>query len=210
MVPPTYAIVPAAGLSSRMGQPKLLLPWGSSTIIETVLGAWRAARIEHIVVVTRPDVPELAERCRAAGAHVVVPDEAPPDMRMSVQLGIQYIDQTWSPAPQDVWLMAPADMPSLSAAVITGLLAAYDPRRPSVIVPVVAGRRGHPILLPWSASRLVPNLPVGQGIRYLLAQLPVQEFPTSDPGVRLDVDTPADYRRAIPRDTSPPRNEPLH
>jgi CTP:molybdopterin cytidylyltransferase MocA len=33
----TFAIIPAAGRSVRMGQPKLLLPWGQTTLLEHVL-----------------------------------------------------------------------------------------------------------------------------------------------------------------------------
>ena len=40
----SFAVVPAAGRSRRMGRPKLLLPWGESTIIQQVLGAWRASQ----------------------------------------------------------------------------------------------------------------------------------------------------------------------
>ena len=35
----TFAVIPAAGRSQRMRQPKLLLPWNHGTLIEHVLGA---------------------------------------------------------------------------------------------------------------------------------------------------------------------------
>ena len=57
----SFAVIPAAGRSQRMGQPKLLLPWGRTTVIEHVLGVWRASRVTHTVIVVHPDDKFLAE-----------------------------------------------------------------------------------------------------------------------------------------------------
>ncbi|MCX6561372.1 MAG: NTP transferase domain-containing protein [Candidatus Aminicenantes bacterium] len=45
------AVVLAAGESRRMGRPKLLLPYGGSTILETVLASVQGAPIERTIVV---------------------------------------------------------------------------------------------------------------------------------------------------------------
>lgn len=46
------AIILAAGLSKRMGQPKMLLPWGETTVLGQVVATIAAAGIEDILVVT--------------------------------------------------------------------------------------------------------------------------------------------------------------
>src|SRR6266540_253576 len=46
------AIILAAGQSKRMGQPKMLLPWGTSTVIEHVITTFLNAGIEDVIVVT--------------------------------------------------------------------------------------------------------------------------------------------------------------
>jgi len=43
------ALILAAGQSKRMGQPKMLLPWGESTVLQTVVAAFRAAGVEDYV-----------------------------------------------------------------------------------------------------------------------------------------------------------------
>ena len=55
----SFAVVPAAGRSERMGAPKLLLPLGDSTVIEHVLAAWTASPVTRTVVVVRADDAEL-------------------------------------------------------------------------------------------------------------------------------------------------------
>ena len=83
------AIILAAGQSKRMGQPKMVLPWGKSTVIEQVVMTFLQAGIEDILVVT-------------GGAHEVVektldpypvrkiynPDYAAGEMLSSLQLGL--------------------------------------------------------------------------------------------------------------------------
>ena len=46
------AVVLAAGLSTRMGRPKLILPWGSTTVIGQVLATLAQGKVDEIIVVT--------------------------------------------------------------------------------------------------------------------------------------------------------------
>ncbi|MCJ7434895.1 MAG: NTP transferase domain-containing protein, partial [Anaerolineales bacterium] len=46
------AIILAAGQSRRMGQPKMLLPWGETTVLGQAIETIKAAGMENIVVVT--------------------------------------------------------------------------------------------------------------------------------------------------------------
>jgi molybdenum cofactor cytidylyltransferase len=55
------AIILAAGQSRRMGQPKMLLPWGQLTVIEEVIRTFMGAGIEDILVVTG-GTKELVEK----------------------------------------------------------------------------------------------------------------------------------------------------
>ena len=49
----TFAIVPAAGHSRRMGQAKLLLPWAVGTVIDSVLQAWTTSSVDRTYIVVR-------------------------------------------------------------------------------------------------------------------------------------------------------------
>ena len=113
-----------------MGRPKLLLPWRGKTVIETVLGAWRASGVSHVVMTVRAEDVELAALGRAAGAETVVVSPPPPDMKASVLAGLDYLADKYQPQPIDAWLLAPADMPLLSPQVIDVLLAAWRARQP--------------------------------------------------------------------------------
>jgi molybdenum cofactor cytidylyltransferase len=177
-----------------MGRPKLLLPWGDSSVIECVLAAWRASRISQLVVVVHPSDLELADLCRAAGAHVVVPQLPPRDMKASVQLGLEFVAATFEPTAGDAWLVAPGDMPLLSAAAADLVLSAHQPDAPRIVVPVHKGRRGHPVLFPWSLAAEVARLGAEEGLARLLQRHAVVEVPSREGAILLDFDTPADYQ----------------
>src|SRR5437773_1600912 len=97
----SYAIVPAAGRSRRMGSPKLLLPWGDSTLIERLLAAWRESRVNQIVVVVHPNDRELAARCGGERTTIVAPAVPPPEMKDSVTAALRRIEQSFSPRHSD-------------------------------------------------------------------------------------------------------------
>ncbi|MEX2026856.1 MAG: NTP transferase domain-containing protein, partial [Pirellulaceae bacterium] len=174
--------------------------WKGGTIVEATLAAWKASSVAAIVVVVRPDDAELAILCRQVGAEIVVPVVAPPHMRDSVQQALDHIVQNYQPTDADVWLLAPADMPQLSPAIVNHLLASHRPDAPTILTPTLAGRRGHPVLFPWPLAQQVPQLPADRGINALHWHNPTREAPCEHLGVDrvafCDVDTPEQYNEA--------------
>jgi CTP:molybdopterin cytidylyltransferase MocA len=194
-----FAVVPAAGRSQRMGRPKLLLPWGESTLLEHVLSAWSASRVAAVVLVAHRDDDELIERARRTGAQVVVPEVPPPDMKQSVVAGLAWVEEYFQPQASDAWLVAPADFPSLSSEMIDRLLAHHDPSRPAILVAAHEARRGHPVLFPWPLAEAVSTLSPGEGLDALLARHEVRLVECGPQAVAGDIDTPDDYRRLAGR-----------
>ena len=177
-----------------MGGAKLLLPWGASTVIEHVLAAWNASQTTHTIVVVHPDDEALAEVCRASGAEIVVAAAPPPDMKDSVRLALQHVAEHHATVDGDAWLLAPADMPTLSTEAINRLLTAHRPDLARILVPVHAGRRGHPALFPWALAADVASLAADEGVNALLARHSVAEVACGADALAADLDTPEDYR----------------
>jgi molybdenum cofactor cytidylyltransferase len=195
----TFAIIPAAGRSRRMGQPKLLLPWGNATVIEQVLAVWTTSRVNHVVVVVDPVNQQLARACAKSGVEVVIPDEPPCEMKDSALFGLHRIEQH-APDVLDAWLVAPADMPGLKREVIDLLVASHSAavvrgETPCIRIPRYAGRRGHPVLFPWPLAAEVAKLGADQGLDALVARHRVEHIEVAAAGVPEDFDTPEEYDR---------------
>jgi molybdenum cofactor cytidylyltransferase len=193
----SFAVLPAAGASARMGAQKLLLPWRGQTIIEHVLAAWSRSAVDRVIVVVRHVDVELRRACEKFGVDVLPLGERAPDMKASTRSALEHIRHAYAPEPRDAWLVAPADLPRLEAGAIDAVLAAFDPLQPTIVVPTYAGRRGHPTLFPWSLAERVDHLAANEGLNALLPGACVREVPWSDESILRDVDTPADYAKAI-------------
>jgi molybdenum cofactor cytidylyltransferase len=191
----SFAIVPAAGRSTRMGTDKRLLPWGGGTVVSQLLAVWRRSAVTRTVVVVGPNDRALAADLDVAAADVVVAPRQPVDMKASVLLGLDHVRDRYGPGAEDVWLVAPADMPGLLARVIDDLLAAHRPTTPRILVPMYGDRRGHPALFPWPLAAAVASLGDDEGIRGLFARHEVDALPFSAAAMPGDVDTPIDYSR---------------
>lgn len=195
MTPRIVAIVPAAGQSRRMGQPKLLLRLGEQTVISRVVETLRHAGIVKIVIVVRPDDEPLATEVRRIAADLIQPAVAPLDMRASVEVALQSL--LMEPDVWDGWMLIPADHPTLDADSIVQLISAWAENPSKIAVPTWQGRRGHPTLFPWSTAIEVAQVPLNSGLNFLLRSQPdrVREIPSSSAEVLIDLDTPDDWAR---------------
>lgn len=190
-----FAVIPAGGLSRRMGRPKLLLPLGGETVIRRVLETLNAAGVSAVYVLIREDDEPLRAEVSRTGATIVTTPSATRDMRRSVELLLQAIRRDHQPDSKDGWLLCPADHPVLDADVVKHLIRAWRDSRQGIVVPVHDGRRGHPTILSWRYEEHVGRIPPDRGINWLLEANPddIHEEPVESSGILTDLDTPADY-----------------
>jgi CTP:molybdopterin cytidylyltransferase MocA len=196
----TFAVVPAAGQSTRMGRPKLALPLAGRTVLEHVVAALRDGGADVVVVVVGPHTADLGAVAERAGASVCRLQAATADMRASVEHGLAWIEERCRPSLDDDWLLAPADHPAVDAEVVRRLRACRASRpEQSLFVPVHNGRRGHPVLLGWRHVAGIRALAAGEGLNRYLRQHEEEtvEVPVESAGVLWDVDTPEDYERVV-------------
>ena len=192
-VGPPAAVVPAAGASTRMGRPKLLLPWGETTVLESTIAALREGGAETVVVVIAAEGP-LKEWLPPPGARCAVNEEPSRGMLSSVLAGLAVL-----PTP-DPLLVCPGDLPALRASTVAALLAAYR-RESGIVVPRHGRRRGHPLLIAPNWQARIRELADHEGgLRRILelAAGAVHELPVDDPGCVRDVDPPAEYEALRP------------
>ena len=195
-----YALVPAAGKSSRMGRPKLALPFGTSTVLERVVGILRSCGLAPVVVVLAPGEEKLAALANSAGARVVYVPSPTADMRATVGHGLSWIEAALQPAGTDFWLLAPADHPTLDARTVFALLHAQASAPGYLVyVPVYEDRKGHPTLVSWQVVEEIRAAPEAQGLHHLFRQMAARTLrvPVSSPSVLWDLDTEEDYQRLL-------------
>jgi molybdenum cofactor cytidylyltransferase len=196
-----FAVVPAAGHGVRLGGAKLLLPLYGRPLIAHILAAWQKSKVERIIVVVRPDDHSLAKVVQEAGAELVVPELPPTDMKASLQVALRHIEARCAPEATAAFLVAPADMPQLSTAIIDRLIECDRLNSPGrVLQPTLNGRPGHPVLFPWRLAAEVYALGHGEGLNAIVEQnqavvVPCEDLVAKDEYPFADVDTPEEFER---------------
>ncbi|MFC2594078.1 MAG: NTP transferase domain-containing protein [Fretibacterium sp.] len=187
------ALLPAAGLSCRMGTQKLLLPFGTGTVLEAVVGNLRAAGLTPILCVLSE---ATLQGLRPLGEDVTVLINPAPERGQASSLAIG-LDALPDGEGEPFCLML-GDLPTARAHDMARLRAAFE-RRPSgytALAPRRDGRYGHPIFLEgvWRGRlRAAAGDRGGRGI--LEAHKGEVLTVEGEDGFFDDLDTPEDYRR---------------
>lgn len=186
-------LVLAAGMSSRMGAFKPLLPFRGMTVIENTVSSVFSGGAERVVTVVGKNGDEVQKTLRARfGEKVIIgenPDFQTTDMMTSVKIGCALIKGA------DGFFILPGDMPMISPDTFR-LLSEKFSEKTDAVFPVISKRRKHPALV---SSRVIPGI-MGydgdDGLRGFFRTLSnTAEVEIDDPGAEIDFDTPKDYEK---------------
>lgn len=185
-------IVLAAGASSRMGRPKMLVPIGARTLVSTVVGALLDADLPRVVVVLGCDADGIRRQARLpedARLRLTVNEEWASGMASSLRRGLEECGDAGAA------LVALGDQAGLTAERVGRIV---DGWRPGIrlVVPVNGRRAGHPVLFDrslWPELRALTGDVGGRDVvkRHLAEAALVTAGPLAD------LDTEEDLRRHL-------------
>jgi molybdenum cofactor cytidylyltransferase len=179
-----------------MGRPKLLLPWGPTTVLNHLIHQWADAGAAQITLVRGADDESLdQERLRAATPTDCIVNPTPErGMFSSIQCAAQW--SGWKDAVTH-WVVVLGDQPHLQAGTLKHLIEMVGSEPSAVWQPARSGRPRHPVILPKSAFERLRTSRVAD-LKEFLNSVPEgrRTVELNDPGLDLDIDTPEDYERA--------------
>lgn len=183
------AILLAAGSGTRMGADKLLLPYKGQRLIDRALEPLVACPlVDEVMVVVRPDFDFRTDeqKCRLT----VNPDHRQ-GMGSSLRVGVQAAN-----AAADAFVLSLADMPEITAELVSTLIEAFGRSGKRILIPVYEHRNGHPVVFAGDCRAELVRVSGDVGPRGIIAahQEMVAYYPVPHHGVLHDVDTPADMR----------------
>jgi molybdenum cofactor cytidylyltransferase len=189
------AIVLAAGESKRMGEPKVLLPWGKSTVLQTVISTLQSCGLRDVLVVTGAAHQQVEMLVGRTVQTVFNEQYQSGEMLSSIQLGLTVKMREASAA-----LICLGDQPQIEDRSVRSVCDAFLKSKSKLVVPSYQMQRGHP----WLAARAIWDeillMREPETMRDFLKkhnkEINYVECPT--PTILQDVDTPEDYLKYKP------------
>lgn len=198
-VPPWPAVVPAAGLSRRMGTPKQLMPLGDGTMLTQVIDRLLDSGCGPVVVVLGHEARRIAASLQDRPVVIARNHRYQVgDMLGSVQCGLAHLlDARAAPGPWPGCLLALGDQPGVAASTVQSVLREARGHPASVVFPSFRQRRGHPFVIPRHLWTPILELPPDATLRHVMRQpdLDVRYVTVDSDDILQDVDTPEQYRK---------------
>jgi molybdenum cofactor cytidylyltransferase len=191
------AIVPAAGMSTRLGRNKLLLPFKGRPLIAHAVDTLLASDVDEIIVVLGHEADQVRGAIAGKGVRFVENPDYRLGLSTSVRAGFAAV------LGQTTGIMIYlADQPLLEPGEVDFLiyaLAEAGKANKSIVVPFFRGQRGNPVIVKatYKASLLAIN--GDTGCRRVIKQNPDQVLTVemeTDHVVR-DIDTIEAYDKLV-------------
>ena len=182
----------AAGESKRMGRQKLLLPFGTSTIIEQTVDNLLNSRVDEIIVVVGYRAEEVATKIDRKPLKIAVNPHYQQGMSTSIIAGLNLIDNNAKAV-----MIALADQPGITSKIIDKLIKGFRQDNKGIAIPVYQGNRGHPVIFSIKYKSALLKLAGDMGGRGIIERHrdDILEIPVDSKDINVDIDALSDYER---------------
>ena len=184
-------LILAAGGSTRLGQPKQLLAYGSATLLDHVLSVARACPFDQLVCVIGPGADDVRARVDFDGVGVVENRAFGTGCSSSIAAALGVVDER-----AEVLVLMLGDQPGVGSATVERLLAGRH-GAPLAVCAYTTGR-GHPLAFGRALFGELAGLHGDKAVWKLLDRFgdTVVDVPVDAP-VPRDIDTWEDYEEVL-------------
>lgn len=183
----SVALAAPAPATSLTGA-KLEQPFGSSTVLGSTVRNAVHSQLPVVVVTTAALAPIAAAQLAQRDIVVLSEEEAARGMGHSIATGVA--ERSGAPG----WLVLPGDMPLVQPGTVLAVASALEHH--PVVYAQHKGRRGHPVGFSAELYSELVQLQGDEGARRIVARYPAFGLEVADPGVLIDIDTPAELDAA--------------
>ena len=192
------AVVLSAGESSRMGQPKALLPIDGETFIERIVAALKQTKVGKIIVILGHNARELQSKISHLPVEILINTDYKLGQLSSLQLAVRNLQPDLD---CDGMLVHLVDHPYLAPALVEEMIRRFYETRKRIIVPKFHGKRGHPVIFSNALFDEILSAPMEEGAKAVVNahRAETLEIETEEEGIAVDIDTPELYQQHVRR-----------
>ncbi len=188
-----FAIVLAAGKSTRMGTCKTSLPWGAGkTLLTYQLEQWLSLGFTPVVVLGLHNSQKQKD-CFPGSLSVINP-HSHAGKTSSLLTGLQHVSQDF-----EVLAISAVDQPR-KLEIYQRLLVAHQDNCALITAPTYQGKMGHPLLFNNQMRSHLQNIREETlGLRQIIQEFypVICQIEFNHPSVLLDINTPEIYQNTI-------------
>lgn len=185
-----YAVILAAGASSRMGNPKQLLVWENHTLLEHAVSSVRSVFDERGVVVLGAHAETIRTSVDLDGIEVIVNPDWQEGIASSIRAGVRAL-----PASASAALILLCDQPLIGAEQIRMLLNAWQSEPSRIVAADYHNGAGVPALFPAEFFGQLLELEGDRGAKRLLMKFETSLLKIPLPEAGLDIDNAEDFEQ---------------
>lgn len=178
-------IMPAAGLSSRMGEWKIMLPYKNSTILEASIKNALSV-CSRVILIAGYRSNELIEIMgEYPNVEIVINENYKQGMFSSIQQGVNHVTSEY-------FCIAHADMPCINSELYHKLWRA---RTKGSVFLGNESHSGHPVLIDSALKNTLLTHDKTASMKSILREFPMHYLKQTDDVIHFDVDTIEDYEK---------------
>jgi molybdenum cofactor cytidylyltransferase len=195
---PTVGIVLAAGMSTRLGQPKHLIKVGGKTLLARVVAAALESELSEVVLVIGYEAGKVLAALGSLGCHerlrTVVNERYEAGMAGSLQAGLLPVKDQY---PAVMFLLG--DQPLIDAGALNLLLRRFWSADKDICVPVQGEKRGNPVCFSRCFYEQILGIQGDTGAREIIRRHPedVLWVEIDSSSFFFDIDRPEDLERLL-------------
>ena len=182
-----------------MGRPKMLLPWGVTSILGHTIAQWNSRAAVTTVVCAGELHPVWAELDRLGFPPTQRITNPNPERGMFESICSSARWKEWG-SELTHWALILGDQPLIQADTLGRLVEFARAHPDEVCQPLQGGHRRHPVFLPKARFRELARTTAPTLKDFLEPMRPKTGFcECDDPGLGIDLDQPKDYEAALKR-----------
>jgi molybdenum cofactor cytidylyltransferase len=191
----TVCLLLAAGSSSRMGQPKMMLPYKVSTLLQHIINEVKATKNTTLLVVTGCYHNLIEQSLLQQQIPLVKNEQWQAGMGSSIQTGMAYLLQHY-PTASNVLILV-CDQPFITTDLLKEILTAKESTGKGIVACTYAGAIGTPVLFDKKYFNQLLLLQGASGAKKLVHQFEEDLATVNFPEGSMDIDTPEDYGKLM-------------
>ncbi len=189
-------VILAAGMSTRMGKPKQILPLAGKPMVVHTARRARSSKAERCLAVIGPERETMEAALERVIDEVVINENFAAGQGTSIATAITYLietDDLFGPCDAAVFVLG--DQPGIQTKVIDRVIDAWN-RGAGIVMAQYADRAGHPVLFDRQFWSELAALEGDEGGKSVIARHSADVvYVTVEGHSPMDVDTDMDWRR---------------